>query len=375
MTTGRWSNLRRVTARVILAVAVAGLLVPTGTPMLDRQAVAQTEGRVPGDTLGNLSDSDLWRAMRQGVAGTVSIPDKKAGILIQSEGDNWRAIRNGPLSIYGGWLLLAVIVVLAVFFAIRGRIRVEVGASGRVIERFNFIERFTHWLTASSFIVLALTGLNMLYGRYVFGIGAGAAPGEFTVWHEVGAAITYYGKLAHNFIAFAFMIGVILMFVLWVRHNVVNRYDLIWLVKGGGLFMKGVHPPARKFNAGQKIVFWIVILAGISISVSGISLMFPFQIPLFAKTFEVVNWFGAELPTDLSVIAEMQLSQLWHAILGLIFIAVIIPHIYIGSLGMEGAFDAMGTGMVDLNWAREHHSIWVAEIKGEPVAAAEHGDD
>ncbi len=189
------------------------------------------------------------------------------------------------------------------------------------------------------------------------------------------AMLTIGGKYAHNYIAFAFMIGVIAMFVLWVRHNIVNRHDLIWLAKGGGMFMKGVHPPAKKFNAGQKIVFWIVILAGISISLSGISLMFPFQIPMFAKTFQILNQVGFELPAQLSVIAEMQLSQLWHAILGLIFIAVIIPHIYIGSLGMEGAFDAMGTGMVDLNWAREHHNIWFAEIEGETVATAEPGDD
>ncbi len=365
MTTGPWSKRRRVLARAILAGALA-CAVLTGVSVLDGQAVAQTEGRVPGGALGNTSDSELWRAMRLGVAGTVSIPDKKAGIIIQSEGENWRAIRNGPLSYYGGWLLLAVIVVLAIFFAIRGRIRTEAGSSDRVIERFNFIERFTHWLTASSFIVLALTGLNIMYGRYVLKPILGA---------DAFSVLTIGGKYAHNYIAFAFMIGVIAMFVLWVRHNIVNRHDLIWLAKGGGMFMKGVHPPAKKFNAGQKIVFWIVILAGISISVSGISLMFPFQIPMFAKTFQILNQVGFELPAQLSVIAEMQLSQLWHAILGLIFIAVIIPHIYIGSLGMEGAFDAMGTGMVDLNWAREHHNIWVAEIKGETVATAKPGDD
>ena len=368
MTTACWSKWRRAMARAVLAavLAYAGLTGLTGTPALEIPAWAQQQGQVPGSSLGNVSDSQLWRMMRQGVVGTVSLPDKKAGILIQSEGDNWRAIRNGPLSYYGGWLLLAVIVVLAIFFAIRGRIRIEAGSSDRVIERFNFIERFTHWLTASSFIVLALTGLNIMYGRYVLTPIIGA---------EAFSTLTIGGKYAHNYIAFAFMIGVIAMFVLWVRHNIVNRHDLIWLVKGGGMFMKGVHPPAKKFNAGQKIVFWVVILAGISISVSGISLMFPFQIPMFAKTFQVVNLLGFELPTQLSVIAEMQLSQLWHAMLGLIFIAVIIPHIYIGSLGMEGAFDAMGTGMVDLNWAREHHNIWVAEIKGEPVATAEHGDD
>ena len=135
MTTRRWSKLRRAMTRAVFAAALAtaGLVVATGMPVLDHQALAQTDGRVPGSALGNTNDSELWRQMRLGVAGTVSIPDKKAGIIIQSEGDNWRAIRNGPLSIYGGWMLLAVIVVLGIFFAIRGRIRIEAGASDQVI--------------------------------------------------------------------------------------------------------------------------------------------------------------------------------------------------------------------------------------------------
>ncbi|MFQ5954760.1 MAG: formate dehydrogenase subunit gamma [Kiloniellales bacterium] len=305
--------------------------------------------------------------MRQGVTGTVSLPDQQAGVLIQSEGDNWRAWRNGPMSVYGGWLLLAICVVVAVFFGLRGRIRTEAGFSGRTVERFNFIERFTHWLTATSFIVLALTGLNVLYGRYVLKPVIGA---------DAFSAVTLAGKYAHNYIAFPFMLGVVMMLVLWVRHNFPNRYDFIWLAKGGGMFMKGVHPPAKKFNAGQKIVFWVVILGGILVSLSGISLLFPFQIPMFAKTFELLNLVGFDLPTALTPMADMQLSQLWHGIVALVFIAIIIAHIYIGSLGMEGAFDAMGTGMVDENWAREHHNIWAAEVKGEPVGGGGgHGDD
>jgi formate dehydrogenase subunit gamma len=132
------------------------------------------------------------------------------------------------------------------------------------------------------------------------------------------------------------------------------------------MFKKGVHPPARKFNAGQKIIFWIVVFGGASISFSGIALLFPFQFDAFSVTFAFVNIFGFDLPTDLTVLQEMQLIQLWHAGLGLLFIAVIIGHIYIGTLGMEGAFDAMGSGMVDENWAREHHNLWVAELSGGP---------
>jgi formate dehydrogenase subunit gamma len=159
------------------------------------------------------------------------------------------------------------------------------------------------------------------------------------------------------------MVGVVMIFVLWVRHNIPSRVDLKWLALGGGMFKKGVHPPAKKFNAGQKLIFWAVILGGISISLSGLALLFPFELPLFAKTFQVLNIFGLGLPENLTMMQEMQLSQLWHGIVSLVLIAIIIAHIYIGTLGMEGAFEAMGSGQVDVNWAKEHHSLWVEDVR------------
>jgi len=328
-------------------------------------AGAQEQGRVPGQSLGNTSDPDFWRAIRQGNPGTVSTPNPAAGVLIQSEGDNWRAVRNGPLSTYGVWGLLGIVAVLALFFAIRGRIRIEHGRSGRTVTRFNFVDRFTHWLTASCFVILALTGVNMLYGRYVLRPLIG--PQAFS-WLTIG------GKYAHDFLAFGFMLGLVLMFVLWVAHNFPNRYDLIWLAKGGGLFRRGVHPPARKFNAGQKIIFWLVILGGVSVSLSGLMLLFPFQLHMFGPTFEVVDrLFNQQLPAQLTALQEMQLAQLWHAIMGLFLTIVIIAHIYIGTIGMEGAFDAMGSGEVDRNWAREHHNLGVEELERRGRLAA--GDD
>ncbi|MEQ9606640.1 MAG: formate dehydrogenase subunit gamma [Kiloniellaceae bacterium] len=314
-----------------------------------------TGGNVPGNVLGNQADADLWRAIRQGETGSVSIPDAQAGRLIQSEGDNWRAVRNGPVTVYGAWLMLGIIIVLALFFALRGRIRIDAGPAGTTIERFNMLERTAHWITATSFVVLALTGLNILYGRHVLLPILGP---------DIFAAITLWGKYAHNFLSFAFMLGVVMIFVLWVRHNIPNRKDLKWLAVGGGLFKKGVHPPAGKFNAGQKLIFWSVVLGGISISLSGLALMFPFEFALFGKTFAFLNIFGLDLPTNLAPIQEMQLSQVWHGVVALVLIAIIIGHIYIGSLGMEGAFEAMGSGQVDLNWAKEHHAEWVAEERG-----------
>jgi formate dehydrogenase subunit gamma len=345
-------------------VAYAGLAGLMGSPVLEAPAAAQVKGQVPGQSLGGVSDAEFWRQIRHGVAGTVSLPDKQAAVLVQSEGDNWRAIRNGPVSVIGGWVLLAVIVVLAVFFALRGRIRIESGFSGRTVERFNTLERFTHWLAASSFVVLALTGLNVLYGKYVL------MP---IIGQTAFATLTYWGKLAHNYIAFAFIAGITLMLVIWVKDNLLSREDFTWIAKGGGLLTKGVHPPAKKFNFGQKVIFWFVILGGFSIAYSGLSLMFFFDFKAFSATFAVLNLFGFDLPTQLTALQESQLTQLWHAILALILVAVIIAHIYIGSLGMEGAFDAVSTGQVDENWAREHHSLWVDEVAGPASHSASFG--
>ncbi|MCH7956492.1 MAG: formate dehydrogenase subunit gamma [Proteobacteria bacterium] len=359
---GLW--LRRVfraAAFLLLLAFWAGAANLTGALIVDNPAAAQVEGKPPGSSLGSTSDSDLWRTLRRGFQGTVSFTDKQKGVAIQSEGDNWRAVRNGPLSVYGGWLMLATIVILAVFFAVRGRIRVEAGLSGRTVERFNTLERFTHWLTASSFIVLALTGLNVLYGKYVL------MP---IIGQDTFAALTYLGKLAHNYIAFAFMIGLVLMVILWVKDNLPSREDLTWIAKGGGMFAKGVHPPAKKFNFGQKAIFWVVVLGGTSLAYTGLSLMFFFDLKVFSASFALLNLFGFDLPTQLTVLQESQLAQLWHAVLALIVTAVIIAHIYIGSLGMEGAFDAVSTGQVDENWAREHHSLWIADVKGEAPPSA-----
>ena len=357
------STMRRAARCMAVAVLVtcgtaAGI---RGSPVLEAPAVAQTMGQVPGQSLGGVSDTEFWRQIRRGVVGTVSLPDKQAAVLVQSEGDNWRAMRNGPVSTFGGWVLLAMIVVLAVFFAVRGRIRVDSGLSGRTVERFNALERFTHWLTASSFIVLALTGLNVLYGKYVL------MP---IIGQDTFAALTYLGKLAHNYIAFAFMIGLVLMVILWVKDNLPSREDLTWIAKGGGMFAKGVHPPAKKFNFGQKAIFWVVVLGGTSLAYTGLSLMFFFDLKVFSASFALLNLFGFDLPTQLTVLQESQLAQLWHAVLALIVTAVIIAHIYIGSLGMEGAFDAVSTGQVDENWAREHHSLWIADVKGEAPPSA-----
>lgn len=310
--------------------------------------------------LGPNSVSTLWGELRAGETGTVSIPDKTSAVLVQDTGMSWLKWREkgGPLQKYGGYAMIAIFGLLLLFYLLRGRIKIEHGLANLTIERFKPVERFGHWLLAGSFVVLALSGLNLLYGKdFIMPL----------IGKEAFATVTGAGKWAHNNMAWAFMLGLVMVFVMWVLHNIPSRIDLIWLAKGGGLFSKGVHPPSRKFNAGQKMIFWGTILLGVSISASGISLLFPGEAPMFAKTFAIINSLGyptvmgAALPEVLTPMQELQYAQIWHTIVAFAMIFMIIAHIYIGSVGMEGAFDAMGNGQVDRNWAKEHHDLWVEE--------------
>jgi formate dehydrogenase subunit gamma len=338
---------------------------PSSPPPPDvaaRQSSGTGPEAIPGNAAnGSLPRADLWRSVRQGVSGRVSIADKKAGQLVQSDGENFRIVQNGPLPFWGGWLMLGMLVVLAAFFAYRGRIRIEAGYSGRKIQRFSVLDRFAHWLSALSFIVLGLTGLNILYGRYVLKPIMGAS---------AFATMSAWGKYTHDYIAFAFMLGLLLMFLLWVKNNIFTKADLIWVLKGGGMFTHGVDPPAYKYNAGQKFVFWAVALGGFSVSFSGVCLLLPFELHPFAPTFRFLNLFGLHLPTALTALQETQLALVWHAVMALLLIALIFAHSYIGSLGEEGAFDSMISGKVDENWAREHHSLWLKQLESESASRA-----
>lgn len=319
-------------------------------------------------TRGFASDPDLWRSLRFGDADITSqVRSPGATLLVQDDGMNWLEFRDGPLSKYGRDFLIVVLILLAVFYLVRDRIKIDAGRSGQKIRRFSALERFAHWLLAGSFIVLGISGMITLFGRN------GLIP---LIGHDAYASLALANKWVHNNVAWAFIIALVLVFLLWVIHNIPHKTDLNWLAKGGGIFSKG-HPPAKKFNAGQKLIFWSVIVLGTSIAMTGVSLLFPFELHLFAPTFAKLNslgvpgWIGMDpLPEQLTPHAEMQLSQLWHAIVSFVLMGIVIAHIYIGSLGMEGAYDAMGTGDVDLNWAKEHHSLWVEEVQNKAGTAS-----
>jgi formate dehydrogenase subunit gamma len=327
-------TMTHLLSRLVLAVGLV-LSLALAAP----QAQAQVN-----PTQQSVTEDSLFEALGTGdyVAGRISIPDQNAGFLIKPGNKGWAALQGDTLHQLSIWSVIGMIVILTLFYLIRGKIRIDSGRSGRKILRFNGIERFAHWTLASTFIILALTGLNIIIGKTVILPLVGeAAFGTLSAW----------GKIAHNFLAWPFMVSLVLVLVLWVVHNIPNRVDAAWMAQGGGLLQKGVHPPAKKFNAGQKFIFWSVILGGAALSYTGFMLLFPAQ---------------AGTPAD------WQFYQTIHALTAAVLSAIVIAHIYIGSVGMEGAFDAMGSGEVDENWAREHHSLWVEEVKGQTPPGRAH---
>lgn len=317
-------------------------LLLLGLGMSEPARAAGSDGDIPSAARSDqVTIPDSWRAVRQGEAGFIAGQPASRGVLIQSEGETWRAFRNGWVAPWGGWALIGVTLAIGAFYLIRGKIMMDHGPSGTFILRFNKIERVGHWLTAGSFLVLALTGLNILFGRWLL---------EPWMGKTLFSWITWAGKWLHNIAGFFFIAGLLMILVLWARDNLWDRYDWGWIKGGGGLLKKGVHPPAAKFNFGQKTQFWMVILVGAAVSATGLNLLFPFT---------------------LGDLHAMQVMQVIHAILALVMVLFILGHIYIGTVGMEGPTSAVTTGYVDREWARQHHSVWVEEEEKKAPKAAE----
>jgi formate dehydrogenase subunit gamma len=266
------------------------------------------------------------------IQGRGTIPDVKSYVLEHPVGRDWQEFHNVTLRWIGGIAILGMLAIIIIFYLSRGMVKLESGRSGRTIVRFNAFERFVHWMTATCFIILAVTGLNVTFGRPLFASAFGSE--AFTTWSE-------WAKYAHNFLSFPFTIGVVLVFLIWIGGNIPNSADVEWFKRGGGIFSDD-HPPAGHFNGGQKAIYWIVVLGGGTSAVTGYLLLFPF--------------YGTG-------ISGMQLAEVVHATVAMLFIAAMLGHIYIGTIGMEGAFEAMGEGTVDVNWAKQHHRLWLEEEK------------
>jgi len=321
---------------IILALAILTVMAPM--PVLAQQL--GPDG-APNPTASVVPEQKLLQQSPR-IEGRIDIPNERARVLLQPAGRQWDYFHEITLHWLGAIVIVGMIAALAAAYLIIGRLRISKGRSGRKVLRFSSFERFSHWLTAASFVVLGLTGLNITFGKIVL------LP---IIGPEAFSSMSEAAKYVHNYISAAFVIGLMLIVALWIKDNLPQKVDIEWIKQGGG-FIKSKHAPSGRFNAGEKLVFWFALGAGAAVIISGCLLIFPFYV------------------TD---IAGMQIAQVVHAVIAVLFIAVIIAHIYIGTLGMEGAFEAMATGEVDLNWAKEHHDLWLEEQLAKERLAARSG--
>ena len=311
-------------AQLIFAAAIIGCLLAVAAPALAQEAGATFDPQADA-----VNQRTLLREVPR-IQGDINQLDPRARVLIQPAGRTWDYFHQVILRWIGAVAIIGTLLALAAAYYGLGRLRISAGRSGRKILRFKAFERAAHWLTAVSFVVLGLTGLNITFGKALL------LP---LIGPDAFSAFAQYAKYTHNYVSFAFVLGLAALIAIFIKDNFPDKTDIAWFKQGGG-FIKSKHAPARRFNAGEKLVFWASVGAGAAVAASGFLLLFPFS---------VTNILG------------MQLAQVVHAVIAILFIAVILGHIYIGTLGMEGAFEAMWTGDVDYNWAREHHDLWLEE--------------
>ena len=279
------------------------------------------------------NNAPVWREVRSGQENYTNVKGVETGVLVQSGGETWRAVRNGPVTFYGGIFLIAVPVLIFLYYRRYGPLKLHNQPTGRMIQRFSDWERVVHWSTAISFVVLAITGIIILFGKHVilpiFG-------------HTLFSWLAIISKNLHNFFGPLFIFCVAATFVTFFKDNIWKAYDFVWFKKAGGMFTKE-HVPSGRFNAGEKGWFWGgVFLLSIIIAVTGLILDFP--------NFEQGR-------------GMMQQANVIHAVFAVIYIAASLGHIYMGTLGVEGAYQSMRNGTVDETWAKEHHELWYNDIK------------
>lgn len=326
--------------KIFTGLCLAAALLFAGPVFAQSEAQQQQQQRSV-EQPGN--NAPVWREVRkEGQANFTTVRGRETGVLVQSAGNTWRQIRNGPVTFYGGWLLVIVLLLIAAVYFAKGPVKLHEKPSGRKVLRFSSFERVIHWTTAISFCVLGISGLVMLFGKYVL------LP---VIGYTLFGWLTALGKNLHNFIAPVFIVSVLVMVIVWLRDNLPKAYDWKWLANAWAFFMRGKEVPSGRFNGGEKAWFWGgVLILSIVVTWSGLVLLFP----NFDQTRSV-----------------MQEAWIWHACAAILYIAAALGHIYMGTIGVEGAYENMRTGYTDEAWAKEHHGLWLDEIKsGKPQSAS-----
>jgi len=332
------SMLREAGALVValsMAIGVAAAQSPAVNPKEASQASAEQKQQI----VQPLNNQPVWKGIRSGEPQITTVRGRETNVLIQPEGQTWRAMRV-PIATAGGWLVALVVLGLMGYYAWRGPIDLQGRPTGRMIERFTAVKRVAHWTMGLSFVALAVSGLILTFGKAML------LP---LIGYTLFSWLATIAKLLHNFTGPVLTVALPVFIVLFVRDNVPKAYDMQWLAKFGGMLDRTgkTHVPAGKFNAGEKALFWLLVcVLSVILVVTGLILDFP--------NFDQTR-------------GTMQLANLIHMIAALLAIAMAAFHIYLGTIGMRGAYDAMRYGYVDETWAREHHEYWYNDVAAGKV--------
>ena len=317
----------------LFAFALA-LMMLCGPSLAQQRGAGQEQAQTPPH-----NNAPTWRDVRSGKEEYTSIKGRETGVLVQTYGQTWRELKNSWITPIAGWAIALVVLVIGAFYRWRGSIKVHGAPTGRLIQRFTPFERYVHWAVAISFSILGVTGLIIMLGKYVL------LP---VIGYTLFGWLTQLSKHLHNFAGPVFAVSLLMFIVMFVKDNLPRLYDIGWLLKAGGM-ISGQHVPSGRFNAGEKLWFWGgVVVLSLIVSASGLVLDFP--------NFDQVR-------------AVMIEANLVHAVSAGAVMAISLGHIYLGSLGLEGAYDAMRYGYVDEAWAKEHHEYWYNDIKSGKIKA------
>ena len=351
--------------RVVLATAITAVVGPAlaqsgAEPKAPPASYVAAPEPKPADTNAERAKSQpgnnapMWRAARDSgsTPGISNLPGAEQGVLIQpmvqypgvrlnNAGEAWRQVRNQWIIPYGGSLILIALLTLALFYWRRGPLGGHGVDTGRVIERFTPFERATHWSNAIAFVTLAVSGLVMSFGKFLLLPVLGGT---------LFGALTYALKTAHNFAGPLFAVSLLLMLITFVKDNLPSKEDLAWMMRLGGMF-GGQEVASHRFNAGEKVVFWLglLVLGGLVVA-SGLVL-------------------DKLIPGMAYLRPDMQIAQMVHSAAAMVMLAMFAGHIYMGTIGMKGAYTAMRTGYVDEAWAKEHHELWFDDVKAGKIPA------
>jgi formate dehydrogenase subunit gamma len=328
--------------RITRWVACLAVVLAVGLPQHAAAQQGRQDEQVQRQETQPLNNAPVWRDVRGGNINqyqTTQVRGVETNVLVESGGEVWRQIRNGPVTIYGGWLLVITFLLIGAYYAVKGSLKLHGKPSGRTLQRFSAWDRIVHWTTAVTFVILAITGLITLFGKHVLLPVTG-----YTLFSWLASL----SKSLHNFVGPLFAVCTVLMIITYLKDNLPKAYDFLWVRKWGGMF-SGEHVPSGRFNAGEKAWFWgFVMVLGIVVSATGFVLDFA----NFGQ--------GRVLMQQMNVI---------HAIAGVLFTAGSLGHIYMGTIGVDGAYEAMRNGMVDETWAKDHHEYWYNDVKRRGAAA------